>query len=234
MAAPARPGHNGAMRGLVVAVVLAMGGTAVAEARSVADVVRTLGPEARGRLRPHFERAGVAYPPRAATFVVLKGERRFELWAEGAKGPRLVREYEIQAASGGPGPKLAEGDLQVPEGLYKVLFLNPTSSYHLSMKLDYPNAFDRRQAARDRRTRLGGDIFIHGRDVSIGCVALGDPSIEELFVLAHDVGVPRLQALIVPYDFRRRQPDAAGLRPDLPWLGELYTQLESELRRYAR
>lgn len=222
------------MRGLVaVAAVLAAGGGLVAEARTVADVVRELGPAARERLRPHFERAGVAYPPRAATFVVLKGERRFELWAEGAKGARLVREYEIQAASGGPGPKLAEGDLQVPEGLYKVLFLNPASSYHLSMKLDYPNAFDRRQAARDRRTRLGGDIFIHGRDVSIGCVALGDPAIEELFVLAHDVGVPRLEAVIVPYDFRRRKPDAAGLRPDLPWLGELYARLERELRRYT-
>ena len=214
--------------------VAALGGSAVAEGRTVADVVRALGPQARARLQPHFERAGVAYPPRTATFVALKAERRFELWAEDARGQHFVREYEIQAASGRLGPKLVEGDLQVPEGLYRVLFLNPTSSYHLSMKLDYPNAFDRRQAARDGRTQLGGDIFIHGRAVSIGCIALGDPAIEELFVLAHDVGVPRLKAVLAPRDFRRQRPDAAGLRPDLPWLPELYAQLERELRKYSR
>lgn len=212
----------------------ALGSGAVAERRTVADVVRSLGPEARARLRPHFEKAGVAYPPRAATLVALKAERRLELWAEDARGQRFVREYEIQAASGRLGPKLVEGDLQVPEGLYRVLFLNPTSSYHLSMKLDYPNAFDRRQAARDGRRQLGGDIFIHGRAVSIGCIALGDPAIEELFVLAHDVGVPRLKAVIAPQDFRRQRPDAAGLRPDVGWLPELYAQLERELRRYTR
>lgn len=217
-----------------VLAIVAWGGGTVAERRTVADVVRALGPAARARLQPHFERAGVAYPPRAATFVALKAERRFELWAEDARGRRFVREYDIQAASGRQGPKLVEGDLQVPEGVYRVLFLNPMSSYHLSMKLDYPNAFDRRQAARDRRTRLGGDIFIHGRAVSIGCIALGDPAIEELFVLAHDVGVPRLKAVIAPLDFRRQRPDAASLRPDLPWLPELYARLESELRNYAR
>jgi hypothetical protein len=55
--------------------------------------------------------------------------------------------------------------------VYRIEHLNPMSSYHLSMKVSYPNAFDRRMAARDRRTNLGGDIFIHGKSVSIGCVA---------------------------------------------------------------
>ena len=218
------------MRGLLAVAVLAAGGGLVAEARTVADVVRELGPAARERLRPHFERAGVAYPPRAATFVVLKGERRFELWAEGAKGARLVRAYEVQAASGGPGPKLAEGDLQVPEGLYKVLFLNPASSYHLSMKLDYPNAFDRARGREEGRTRLGGDIFVHGKDVSIGCLALGDPAIEELFVLAARVGVANVDFLIAPRDLRvKPAPAQHGQRP---WVGRLWDDLASALRRF--
>lgn len=89
------------------------------------------------------------------------------------------------AASGGPGPKLREGDLQVPEGVYRLTAFNPNSSYHLSLRVDYPNAEDRaaedRAVARsDRRTSLGGDIFIHGKAVSIGCLAIGDPGIEEL------------------------------------------------------
>jgi len=71
-----------------------------------------------------------------------------------------VADYRITAASGTAGPKLREGDRQVPEGIYRIVGLNPNSRYHLSMKLDYPNAFDRHQAARDGRARPGSDIFI--------------------------------------------------------------------------
>ncbi len=206
--------------------------TAPAQARSIADVVATLGPAARARLAPHFARAGVSFPPRALTLVAFKAERRLELWAEARGAPRFVRAWVIQAASGGPGPKLREGDLQVPEGIYRVLWLNPASNYHLSLKLDYPNAFDRAQARRDGRTRLGGDIFIHGRAVSIGCLALGDQAIEELFVLVADVGVARTRVLIVPVDLRARELREDELRPDLPWLAGLYDRLRHELRRY--
>lgn len=194
--------------------------------RSVSDVVRRFGQAAESRLEPHFVRAGAAYPPKKAAFVVFKEERRFELWATDTTPPRLVRSYPIQAASGGPGPKLREGDLQVPEGLYRIPFLNPNSLYHLSMKVDYPNAFDRRMAARDRRTRLGGDIFIHGKDVSIGCVALGDEAIEELFVLVARTGAPNVRVVIAPWDLRLRKPP---LREDLPWSAQLYAELSNAL-----
>ncbi len=199
--------------------------------RTIADVVSALGPQARARLRPHFERARAAYPPSSLALLAFKSERRLELWADGAS-PRFVRAYAIQAASGGPGPKLREGDLQVPEGRYRVLWLNPMSSYHLSLKLDYPNAFDQAQARRDRRTRLGGDIFIHGRNVSIGCLALGDEAIEELFVLVADVGVRRVRVLIAPVDLRARELRPDERRTDLPWLDGLYAELRRDLRRY--
>jgi hypothetical protein len=201
--------------------------------RSIADVVGAVGPAARARLRPHFERAGVAYPPRSAALLAFKAERALELWSDGAR-PRFVRRYEVLAASGGPGPKLREGDLQVPEGRYRVLWLNPMSSYHLSMKLDYPNAFDQAQARREGRTRLGGDIFIHGRAVSIGCLALGDEAIEELFVLASEVGVARLRVLIAPIDFRARDLRPDERRAELPWLDGLYADLRRDLARYPR
>lgn len=200
-----------------------------ASARTVEGVVRELGPAARARLAPHFRAAGVAYPPRAVTLLVLKEERVLELWAEGAEAARLVRRYPVLAASGGPGPKLRQGDLQVPEGVYRVLWLNPNSGYHLSMKLDYPNAFDRAHARSDGRTDLGGDIFVHGRAVSIGCVALGDPAIEELFVLAADVGTARVKTVIAPRDLRAaaaRDPESASA-----WAPELYRIVRRELAR---
>ena len=113
-----------------------------------------------------------------------------------------VRSWPVLTASGGPGPKLREGDRQVPEGVYSVDQLNPNSAYHLSLRLNYPNAFDRAHAATDGRERLGGDIFIHGKDVSIGCLAIGDDAIEELFWLAGTAGKDAFTTVIVPTEGR--------------------------------
>jgi hypothetical protein len=199
----------------------------MADARTIEGVVSQYGEAARSRLKPHFERAEVPYPPARVWLLGFKQERRLELWAGTAQHRRHIRDYEIQAASGGPGPKLREGDLQVPEGAYRILWLNPNSSYHLSMKVDYPNAFDRRKAQEDGRTRLGGDIFIHGRAASIGCLAMGDPAIEELFVLAADARVSNLRAIIAPHDLRQRPVVLPAGGPS--WLSELYATLEREL-----
>jgi hypothetical protein len=217
-------------RGVVLATVLPA--TLVTarhmDARSVADVVREMGPAARGRLRPYFDAAGVPYPPRSVTLLALKEERRVELWAAANGSPRAVHRYEVLAASGVAGPKLREGDLQVPEGVYRIPLLNPNSRYHLSMKVDYPNAFDRRRARAEGRTRLGGDIFIHGRDVSIGCIAVGDAAIEELFVLASDVGLARIKVVIAPRDLRQHA-GRDGAATGSPWLDELEATLRAEM-----
>jgi hypothetical protein len=204
----------------------------VASARTIDAVVKEYGGAAHASLHAVFAKAGVAYPPKQLWLLALKEERRVELWAADGDGAarRHVKDYEIHAASGGLGPKLRQGDMQVPEGLYRILWLNPASSYHLSMKVDYPNAFDREKAAHDRRTDLGGDIFIHGRAVSIGCIALGDPAIEELFVLVHDVGVTNVHAVIAPRDLRRASAPAPAGGPS--WLPELYASLGRELARF--
>jgi hypothetical protein len=200
--------------------------------RSVADVVRDMGPAAEAQLRPHFDRAGVAYPPPQLTLVALKEEKRVEVWAGRDDRWVFVCEYPILAASGAAGPKLREGDCQVPEGIYRIEYMNPNSSYHLSMKLDYPNEFDRRMAAADGRTNLGGDIFIHGRAVSIGCLAMGDPAIEELFILVQATGPQAVRVIVAPRDLRRT--GAVGLPSEPPWTGELYTSLVQELRNFTR
>jgi murein L,D-transpeptidase YafK len=94
-----------------------------------------------------------------------------------------VETFAVLTPSGKPGPKRREGDRQVPEGFYFIDRFNPKSSYHLSLGIDYPNASDR---VRSDAKRPGSDIFIHGKDVTIGCLPLGDERIEELYIAAHE------------------------------------------------
>ena len=190
--------------------------------RTVADVVARYAAATRKHLGPYFTRAGVAYPPKQIALLVFKRERRLSLWARsGPNTPwRFIRHYPVLAASGHAGPKLRQGDYQVPEGVYRIEHLNPNSSYHLSMKVSYPNELDRRMAARDSRTSLGGDIFIHGDQVSIGCVAMGDPAIEELFTLDAETGHQRVKVIIAPNDLRA---GGAVIHEEAPtWVGQLY------------
>ena len=197
---------------------------------TVAQRVAQYGAMVDTRLRPEFARAGVSYPPKELTLVVLKTERRMELYARDGKDKpyRYIRFYPIQAASGEMGPKLREGDEQVPEGIYEVEALNPNSLFHLSLRVNYPNAFDRAQAQREGRTLLGGDIMIHGSNVSIGCVAMGDPVAEDLFILAARTGLPQIRLLFCPYDFRVNVRPDGGL--ELPaWTVPLYAALEKAL-----
>jgi len=136
--------------------------------------------------RSTFAKQGMAYPPTGLLIRVFKEERELELWAQssGSKALKLLKTYKVTAASGEPGPKRKEGDRQVPEGFYRISELNPHSKYHLSMRVNYPNASDR--ILSDSK-KPGGDIFIHGKAVSIGCVAIGDQGIEEVYALVEDV-----------------------------------------------
>jgi hypothetical protein len=176
---------------------------AVKGSRTISQRVAQYGAEVRGRLKPDFDRLGVAYPPRRVVLAAFKAERRLEVWVADEAGRfQLLKSYPILAASGVLGPKLKEGDCQVPEGLYRVELLNPNSLYHLSLRLNYPNDFDRSKAARENRTQLGGDIMIHGNACSIGCLAMGDPASEDLFVLAAETGIAAIEVIVSPVDFR--------------------------------
>lgn len=199
--------------------------------RTVDDVQKLYGPPSEKSLQAKFSKLQVKYPPKKIAFLAFKKERRFELWSEEGGKWRFVHDYPILGASGMAGPKLREGDLQVPEGIYQISLLNPNSSYHLSMKLNYPNAFDRGKAQSDKRQHLGGDIFIHGKDVSIGCLALGDDAIEELFTFVARLGKENVEVIVAPTDFRVRKV-VPQLRYEPPWLPELYDRIKKELTRF--
>lgn len=200
-----------------------------ARAATIAERLEQYGLSARTRLSPYFKRTVIEYPPKELVFVGLKEEKTLQIYAKaGTNGFQLIRTYPILAASGVTGPKLREGDRQVPEGIYGIELLNPNSSYHLSLRVNYPNAFDRAQAAKEQRTKLGGDIMIHGKDKSIGCLAMGDEAAEDLFVLAADTGIEKIMVILSPVDFRagKTVPEVAKLPP---WTPQLYQEIKTRL-----
>ena len=192
--------------------------------RTTAEVVSDL--RARGVGADLGDPAGFE----SVALVAVKNARTLELWARkpGVAWAKL-RTYPFTAYSGALGPKLREGDGQIPEGVYGIEYLNPNSSYHLSMKVDYPNAFDRARGKDDGRERLGGDIFIHGKDVTIGCIPIGDAAIEELFYFVATAGPKKTRVVIMPVDFRR--DEAAPEIPGIGWEADLYSMIRVELRR---
>lgn len=131
---------------------------------------------------------------------VFKRSARLELWVEHKQGHFvLFKEYDICAFSGGLGPKTQEGDQQAPEGFYYVnaARMNPWSRYHLAFNLGYPNAYDRAHGY------TGSALMVHGDCVSIGCFAMTDKSIEEIYVLAEaalNYGQPFFRVHVFPFE----------------------------------
>ncbi|NOQ37095.1 MAG: hypothetical protein GQ569_14585 [Methylococcaceae bacterium] len=203
------------------------------ESRTVENVIEKYGVAANARLSPYFKKAKIAYPPKAVMLLALKQEKSLELWAKNQGDYTFIRRYPIAKLSGKAGPKLKEGDKQVPEGAYAITWLHPNSSYHLSMKLNYPNAFDLLHAVEEKREDVGSDIFIHGKAVSIGCLAMGDTIIEELFVLSTAVGIENIKVLIAPVD-----PRIHTLKYDkntqAAWVKELYQMLHREFKPFVK
>ena len=190
------------------------------------------GADVESRLQPAFAAANLAYPPWEIAFVAIKQARELQLYARPSPDTvwTHVRTYPVLGQSGHLGPKLREGDGQVPEGFYRAEFLNPNSLYHLSIRLNYPNATDRAAARAEGRTNLGSDIMIHGSKYSIGCIAIGDAAAEDLFILAAVVGREQVKVIITPVDSR-----VAGTKmpsTDRPWVRELYESLARELEAF--
>ena len=198
---------------------------------TVADRIEQYGDAARERLRPYFEASGVSYPPSELIFVGLKDEKILEIWGRNKNSDfKKIKEYPIFRTSGKLGPKLREGDKQVPEGIYKIESLNPNSSFHLSLRLNYPNKFDLEHAKAEGRNNPGGDIMIHGGSLSIGCLAMGNEAIEEIFVLAAETGIKNIKVIIAPVDFRKK--DLPEIQQNLPaWTDELYSNIRTELEK---
>lgn len=128
---------------------------------------------------------------RADRIVVDKSQRRMQLLRDG----KVIRSYPILLGDAPTGHKRQQGDERTPEGEYRISGRNPNSRFHLSLRVSYPNAADRRQA-RARGVDPGGDIMIHGgtpagyrRDWTDGCIALSNQQIEEVWSLV-PTGIP--------------------------------------------
>lgn len=113
---------------------------------------------------------------------VFKETRELELWVRASTDYQLFKTYPICSYSGALGPKLKEGDRQRPEGFYKVApsQMNPNSSFHLSFNLGFPNRYDRAWQ------RTGSYLMVHGNCVSIGCYAMTNQGIEEIYLAANE------------------------------------------------
>jgi len=133
--------------------------------------------------------------------MAFKEEKILEVWISDQGNSKTYRKfisYPFCTTSGVPGPKRKEGDLQIPEGVYHIDRFNPYSNFHLSLGINYPNQSDK---ILGDKSRPGGDIFIHGDCVTIGCIPITDDKIKELYVMAveaKDHGQEKIPVHIFP------------------------------------
>ncbi|UYN98478.1 MAG: murein L,D-transpeptidase [Devosia sp.] len=130
---------------------------------------------------------------------VFKQEAQLEVWKQTTSGQyALFKSYAICRFSGDIGPKFKEGDYQSPEGFYNVTpgQMNPYSSYYLSFNVGFPNKFDRVHG------RTGSNLMVHGDCLSVGCYAMTDAGIAEIYALARETfkgGNPSFQLQLFPF-----------------------------------
>ncbi|MFO7869393.1 MAG: L,D-transpeptidase family protein [Bacteroidales bacterium] len=111
----------------------------------------------------------------------FKNEKQIELWGKNNSDTKytLITTYTICRTSGKAGPKRKQGDFQIPEGFYHINKFNPYSSYYLSLGINYPNTSDN---ILGNKENIGGDIFIHGSCVTVGCLPITNEQIKELYI----------------------------------------------------
>lgn len=151
---------------------------------------------------------------------IFKESKELELFlkAPGGETFKLLKTYKICTFSGTLGPKQKRGDLQAPEGFYFVPpeMMNPQSRFHLAFNVGYPNAYDRAYK------RTGDYLMVHGNCVSIGCYAMTDPLIEEIYTLA-DAALTKGQNYFRVHCFPFRMTDerlakAGNSKSEVVWL----------------
>lgn len=153
------------------------------------------------KLQEEFKAQSFSWPPQNIFIRSFKADLSLEVWLKVDEKYKLFKTYDVCKASGNLGPKYKQGDHQVPEGFYYIDRFNPNSNFHLSLGINYPNSADKlRSDAND----LGGDIFIHGSCVTVGCLPMTDEVIKELYVLcalARSNGQDKIPVYIYPYRF---------------------------------
>lgn len=191
----------------------------VADAFGLYPTLQEVRARVEPRLRQELSARALEYG-NAVYIRTFKEEAELELWVQGAEEWALFKTYPICAHSGDLGPKLAEGDRQTPEGFYRVGLpqLNPRSRFHLSFDLGFPNAYDQAHG------RTGSYLMIHGACVSIGCYAMTDAGIEEIYLLLdaslQNNGLP-VDVHAFPFRMTSERMAVARGHPDLAFWEEL-------------
>jgi len=142
-----------------------------------------------------------------------KKEAEFEIWKRRKSDGKyaLLKTYPMCRWSGQLGPKVREGDRQVPEGFYAIApsQMNPNSNYYLSFNVGYPNAYDRALG------RTGGMIMVHGDCSSAGCFSMTDNQISEIYAIAREgFGGGQREIQLQSYPFRMTAENLAKHRLD--------------------
>ncbi|MCH2232989.1 MAG: hypothetical protein MK078_01965 [Crocinitomicaceae bacterium] len=151
-------------------------------------------------LQANLDRLNIERSELEIYIQAYKLDRKLEVYGKNKKDTafQLLKDIDICALSGNLGPKRMQGDLQIPEGFYNIIIFNPASNFHLSLGLDYPNKSDKILGVKGS---LGGDIYIHGDCVTIGCLPLTDDVIKEVYlycVEARNNGQSKIPVTIYP------------------------------------
>src|ERR1043165_2328303 len=149
------------------------------EYQFASDRVATAWGKYNTQLQADFKAKNMAWPPTDIYLRAFKTQNEMELWARDNEEAeyRKVKTYRICAVSGSLGPKRQQGDRQIPEGYYFIDEFNPKSEYYLSMLLNYPNFSDELLG----KSKLGGNIYIHGGCLTVGCLPMTNEGICELY-----------------------------------------------------
>ena len=220
------------------------GNQATAAYTSFIDFQRTLTRPAdaffrkQDTLQKQFEAKGLKWPAKYVYIRSFKYDSQFEIWVKNDKKEpyKLFKTYKVCALAGTLGPKRMEGDYQVPEGFYYINEFNAKSTYHLSLGLNYPNASDR---ILSDSIQPGGEIYIHGSCVTVGCIPLTDPMIEEVYIItayAKDQGQDFIPVHIFPirYTAKRSVDYLNNLTKDDPTLKAFASRLEDAFNYFEK
>lgn len=181
--------------------------------------------EKQDLIRKELQQHGLQLSQLNILLIAYKQEAELELWVKdkNSKAYKLLKTFEVCSSSGDIGPKRRMGDNQVPEGFYYIERFNPASNFHLSLGISYPNKSDR---IFSKGVHPGGDIFIHGNCVTIGCLPITDDKIRELYVYAVEAsnnGQSRIPAYIFPA--RLNDKNFESLKKENAALASFWTNL---------
>jgi murein L,D-transpeptidase YafK len=154
---------------------------------------------------------------------IYKEESTLEVWKQNQKGKFvLLSSYPICKFSGTLGPKIAQGDHQAPEGFYDITpsQMNPSSSEYLAFNTGFPNAYDRSLG------RTGSFLMVHGGCRSVGCYAMTDSAMDEIYALvdeAFQAGQERVQLQAFPFRMTAQNLASHASDPNMPFWKMLKT-----------